>query len=827
MAEPMTLPVDAVVPQLRAALLSRNVLLVAPPGSGKTTRIPSVAAGRVPGSQVILLEPRRLAARLAAGFIASQEGTRLGQGVGLVTRHERQVSDRSRILVMTEGVLVRRITEDPELAGVSCVLLDEFHERSVQVDLCAALLREVQQSLRPDLRVVVMSATVDPEPVRRFFEPCEVLETGGRSHPLRVEHRDLTDPLEPVALARLLRGVVAEPVPEGGPDVLVFLPGTPEIRRTHAALSQPPAEADVVQLYGEMSPQDQARALAPSRRRKILLATNVAESSVTLDGVGTVVDTGWFKSNEFDPARGVDRLQLRRISRYSAEQRAGRAARQGAGVAVRLWSSQRALVEASPAEIHRVDLASVLLTVLDWSGGDPAGFGWYEAPTAGRLQAGLGLLRRLGLVEPEGFRLTDRGARVRSWPIHPRWGVVIERARELGVAAAALDMAAVAEGREVLADRAALRGLHAANDLWERARRMAADGPHLRTAAVAEARRVRRQLGQRTGVGASPPHPPPDVEARLGRALLRGFPDRVGKVGSDAQVTLADGGRAELDPDSAAHGTAFLLALDVGVGPRGGRPRIRSAAPIEPEWLSEETDGVGEETAAEFDPRRERVEGRRRVRYGQLVLADRAAPLDPEVGQQVLKEAAAKALDRALPLTEPVMAFWHRLRLLQAHAPELGFRAPEDLRQSLLPAAVIGCTSFADLRRVDLLSLLEGEQPGVGAAVREHLPDRIGLPSGRRATVAYRPGEPPVLTAPIQELFGMEEAPRLVMGRLVPVVELLGPNRRPIQVTRDLRGFWSRTYPEVRKELRGRYPKHHWPERPTAADAGPLGRRRR
>ncbi|MGF1511164.1 MAG: ATP-dependent helicase HrpB [Myxococcota bacterium] len=827
------LPIEAVVGDIRHALEDGlNLVVVAPPGSGKTTRVPFVCSARSPQTQVVLLEPRRLAARLAAGFMARSMGGALGGMVGLVTRQEQHVSAESRVVVMTEGVLVRRMLEDPSLAGVSHVLVDEFHERSVQADLALALVREVQASLRPDLRIVVMSATMNPSPVAQFLEPCRVLEARGRGFPLRIEYEDLPDPLQPRALAKVLRQVSRE---EAG-DVLAFLPGAAEIRRTARELEVTAVGRDVIPLYGEMSPRQQDAALVPRSRPRLFLATNVAESSVTIDGVGVVVDTGMFKQAEFDQVSGVERLILRRVGQHSADQRAGRAARQGPGRAVRLWPAHRVLDPEPKPEIHRVDLLPVILTVSGWSSADPFGFGWFEAPFENRVRGSIELLRRLGLLEPNGFRLTDNGRRVLSWPVHPRWGAVVARADALGVGHRALELAALAQGRDVLADRSLFRGKAGFADIAERARLAFRSGINSRSpgsspsaglheAGLAEAQRALRQLRQRVELR-SMDHLDGDDDEALARAILRGFPDRVGRVTSSGlDVALADGGRARLSSDSVVADASWIVALQLHVGPRGGVPEVRSAVRLDSSWLMEEMDIVSG-VEARYDSSRQRVEGRRIVRFRNLILRESPARVEPSLISDALYQAALHDLDRAMPLHDELQTFLVRLRLLQQHAPELGFDVPPDIRKEVLATAVIGASSFAELQRVQVSALWGAIRPGLNSALAEHLPEQWTLPSGRRAPIVYREGVLPSLSAPIQELFGLEQTPSLVKGRLPVQVELLGPNRRPIQVTRDLRSFWASTYAEVRKHLRGRYPKHHWPEHPTLKDAGPLGRRR-
>ena len=804
------LPVDAVLPQIREGVRAGNLLVTAPPGSGKTTRVPWAVQAAL-GGRVLILEPRRLAARLASRFMARAVGESVGGRVGLVTRHDKKAG--RDLVVMTEGVLVRRLAADPELQGVRAVILDEFHERSVQLDLAAALLREVQEGLRPDLRVVVMSATIDPAPVRRFFAPCAHVQAQGEVHPLRVEH-DPVEAKDPRAVARAISR--AAKAAEG--DLLVFLPGVPEIRAVQRALGAAAAGHDVVALYGELSGKAQDAAVTPGPRPRIILSTNVAESSVTVPGVRCVVDTGWVKQAEYDPARGVDQLVLRKAGLFSADQRAGRAAREGPGLAVRLWPAQEIRPEAERAEIHRVDLAPALLTVLGWAPQDPATFGWFEAPEPSRIEAAVALLRRLRLVED--WRATALGERVAGLPVHPRFGAVLERALELGAREAALDQVAVAEGREVLRSPGRLEEVVGDNDLELRARAVFERGEAVVEAAAAEAVRARRQLDRRLE---AQPRPEVGGEAGVRRAFLAGFADRVG-LRRGSTIQLAFGGSATADPRSVVKSDGLLVALDVGRGPKESKARLRLAVAVEEDWL----DGVETAEAARFDPSRERVEAERQRRYGALVLDRRPSPSpDPEAVRLALVEAAQRQLDRALPWTPALRSFAVRLRRWAEVDPEA---VPEealqdDLRQAILPEVAFGRKSFAELRQVDVVQAWCDRFPGLAQRLEAALPTRMRLPSGRSAVIVHPEEGPPRLSAPIQELFGMTETPRLAGGRLPVAVELLAPNGRPVQLTQDLESFWRDGYAAVRKDLRGRYPKHHWPESPTAADAGPLGRR--
>jgi ATP-dependent helicase HrpB len=779
---------------------------VAPPGAGKTSRVPLALLPDLSG-EIVLLEPRRLAARWAAQRMARELGEPVGQTVGYQVRFDARVSKATRVRVVTEGLLTRRLVDDPFLEGVDAVLLDEFHERSADADLALALLQEIRSTVRPDLRVVVMSATLDPRPVAEFLGDCPVVRSEGRAFPVDIAYDDEGEAPLPARVSRAVKRALRD---SDDGDLLVFLPGVGEIRRTAERLEG--VDADVRQLYGDLELKAQEAALAPSPRRRVVLSTNVAESSLTVEGVTTVVDAGLAKRAEYDPSRGVDRLALRPIGRYSADQRAGRAGRLGPGRALRLWSEKTHATRpaADPPEVHRVDPAPLLLTLLRYAASDPARFRWFDPPAEARLAQGLELLRRLGALRPSGFELTPLGRQLSRWPLHPRWGTLLYHADRLGARAAGLDVVALAEAGSPKRSEAVRNDRVGASDLWEWRTELRSRDELPRTVA-----RVRRQLDRALGGGAKSDETE-DPERAVLEATWRAFPDRLARVGADRTLALPGVGGAKLAAESVVEGADFVVALRID--DVRGRHVVKWASRVERAWLEPEIERT---VAWRFVPGEDRVAPTEEHRLGELVLERRSAPRRPSEDPGVaLAAAARRELDRALPWTPELERWLARYRFARAHGyadalpPE-----PEDVRAELLDVAAAGCTRFSELRQVDLVRAWQGTWPrGAASTLAEAAPDALPIPSGRSVRLRYQGEAPPVLSARIQELFGLLETPRVAGGRVPVVVELLAPNQRPAQVTRDLASFWRTTYHEVRKELRQRYPKHAWPEDPAEGD---------
>jgi ATP-dependent helicase HrpB len=889
------LPIDEVLPAVVSALRAgAAAVLTAPPGAGKTTRVPPalLAAGVAGAGRVVVLEPRRIAARAAARRIAAEQGWRVGEEVGYQVRFERRAGPATRILVVTEGILVQMLQSDPFLDGVGAVVFDELHERSLATDLSLAMARRVQREARPDLRLMAMSATLDTAAVADFLGHCPVVESRGRLHAVELRYlepgRGLTAPAMPTPLQGLMPLIATaarQALAESAGDVLVFLPGRGEIQRAADALSPLAAEHDLalVPLYGDLPAERQDEALRPASRRKVVLATNVAETSVTVEGIGAVVDSGLARRLRYDPASGLDRLELARISRAAAEQRAGRAGRQGPGICWRLWSSweQASRPEREVPEIARVDLAAPVLQLLAWGESDLSAFGWLEAPDPPALAAAMLLLRRLQAVDGHG--VTPDGRIMARLPVHPRLARLLLAGHRRGQPRDAALLAALLAERDPFPRRSAEVPRTSRSDLLDRLddlERFARPGAE-RGAGEADLHRSQRsrvhfvlrardQLVElaRRELGATP-RPAASAgsgTARGGRddvlleALLAAYPDRLARrreAGSQRAVMV--GGRGvRLAETSAVREAELFVAVEIDSG-RGGpegpgsvrgagpqaEDRVRLASAVEPAWL--DAARLSTEVELAFDERRERVAAWRRTRWEDLVIAESELPA-PAGGaaESQLAAVAARHPARARARDDPEIAGWlARVRCLAEWMPELGLPdlralgADEEvaaenaagletaLRQVLAGLAA-GRRSFAELRRAPLLpALQELLTPRQLAALDREAPERLAVPSGSRIRLRYEPGQPPVLAARIQELFGLAETPRVAGGRIAVLLHLLAPNQRPQQVTQDLRSFWQTTYPQVKKELQGRYPRHSWPDDPwNACPEKRPGRRR-
>jgi len=828
-AMPAPLPIDEVLPELIAALRQGSAaVLIAPTGAGKTTRVPPalLAAGIGGGQRIVMLEPRRIAARAAARRMAEEGGWTLGREVGYQVRFERKAGPETRILVVTEGILVQRLQADPFLEGVGAVIFDELHERGLQADLSLAMARRVQREVRPDLKLVAMSATLDPGPVAAFLGGCPTIDSRGRLYPVDILYLDRPDdrPLPGQIAAGVRRVLAATPG-----DVLAFLPGVGEIQRSVESLAGLAAEQDlaVLPLYGDLPAERQDAVLRPLDRRKVVLATNVAETSITVDGVTAVVDSGAVRRLRFDPATGLDRLELGRISRASADQRAGRAGRQAPGICLRLWPAweQATLPERETPEIARVDLAGPALQLLAWGEPDLAAFDWFEPPDPAALATATLLLRQLGALNDQG--VTALGRTMARLPVHPRLGRLLIEGQRRGHAREAALLAALLSERDPFprGPRGAGPRRASRSDLLDRLdaleafeRRNAFEGD-LNAGAARYVLRARDQLLELTkrelaadGGGGT--------EDSLLRALLAAYPDRVARRREprSPRGVMVGGRGVRLADESAVLEAPLFLCVELDGGTLS-EALVRKASEVEPGWLPAER--LRTTIDLEFDESRDRVAAWKRTRYEDLIISEAEVP-PPDAAEtaRVLAAAAAERLGRALPLDDPeVAAFLARVRSLADWMPELALpRFTEDELRALLPALAAGRKSFAELRRAPLLDVLHGALSYQQLeAVRREAPERLEVPSGSQIRIAYEPGKPPVLAARIQEMFGLAETPRVAAGRVPVLLHLLAPNGRPQQVTHDLRSFWENTYRQVRKELAGRYPKHAWPEDPWNA----------
>jgi ATP-dependent helicase HrpB len=809
------LPIDLVLPDLLASLRERpSAVLIAPTGAGKTTRVPPALLDQVEG-RIVMLEPRRIAARAAARRMADEGGWRVGEEVGYQVRFDQKAGQSTRILVVTEGILVQRLQSDPFLEDVGAVIFDEIHERSLHTDLSLAMARRVQREVRPDLKIVAMSATIDPGPIAEYLD-APVIESEGRLHPVEIRYLDRETPI-----ATAVRRALADT--DG--DVLVFLPGVGEIDRAAQALAGD-RDLAVLPLYGDLPAERQDEVLRPLDRRKVVLATNVAETSVTVEGVTAVVDSGLVRRMRYDPSTGLDRLELGKISRASADQRAGRAGRQGPGLCLRLWPAWEhpTLPERETPEIRRVDLAAPALQLLAWGESDLTAFGWLEPPDPAALASALQLLRRLEATDDHG--VTSTGRLLARMPVHPRLGRLLLEGHRLGHPKEAALVAALLSERDPFprAPRGAGPRRASRSDLLDRLDALEAferrdwSEDRLNAGAARFVLKARDQLADmsRKELGTASGREPRD-EALL-KALLAAYPDRLAKRREprSPRAVMVGGRGVRLAEESAVLDPDLFLCVDLDDRP--GESLVRLASEVRPEWLPAER--LSTTVDLIFDEEKERVIAWKRIRYDDLVLTENEASASGEKAEQILTEAAAKHLDRALPLDDPEVAgFLARIRSLREWMPDLGLPLfDDDQLRGLLPALVAGRKSFPELRRAPLLPVLQGALTHEQLrAVEREAPQRLEVPSGSHIHLVYEPGRPPVLAARIQELFGLAETPRVAAGRVAVLLHLLAPNQRPQQVTHDLRSFWENTYPQVRKELAGRYPKHAWPLDPWNA----------
>lgn len=755
------LPIDPYVPEILGHVRgARAVVVTAAPGAGKTTRVAPALAVDGP---VILLQPRRVAARSIARRIADEQGWTLGAEVGWHVRFDRRFGPATRVLLATEGILTARFQQDPFLHDFRTIILDEFHERSIHADLGIALAKQAWLA-RDDMRIVVMSATMDAAPVAAYLDGCPIVDVPGRMHRLTRAYR----PGEPIGAA------VLEALKSTTGQVLCFLPGAPEIRRSIGDVQRAAGPStEVLELHGSMDGSAQDAALADGAARRVILATNIAETSLTVPRVSAVVDTGLHKVARYDPDRAIDSLETERISRDSADQRAGRAARIGPGLVIRLWSEADRLRPHREPDIHRIDLSGPLLDIMAW-GGNPATMEWFDAPSADAIDAGLRLLADLGAID--GHALTPSGREMQRLPVHPRLArMLIDAggARPAALACALLSERHFVPPRHETTSSDLLSAIANEHDLPPHVTRVAAD--------LARAfERPARSLDERA----------------FRRAVLAGFPDRVGRRRSPGspRVLLASGHGAVVSPESGVRDAEFLVALDVQAGRRGegAEARIRMASAVEREWLRPTSSQV--EHA--FDPGPGAVRALAREYYGAIVLAEHPVKPDPRQSATLLARAF---LERDLSMSDEQL-----VRRLRFAGIDLDLTA-------LVTESAHGCRSLGD---IDLARALAWN---VRADVDRLAPEQIVVPSGRSHRLDYEADGTVAASVKLQELFGLADTP-VVGPRREPVLfRLLAPNGRPVQITRDLRSFWERTYPEVRRELRGRYPKHPWPDDPWHA----------
>ncbi len=830
----LTLPIDSLLPDIVASLATRpRLVLEAPPGAGKTTRVPRALLDAGIEGEIVVLEPRRLAARMAATRVADELGEKIGGTVGYQVRFEDVSSARTRIRFVTEGVLTRKLLGDPELRGVGAVLLDEFHERHLQGDVALALLHRLAERTRKELRLVVMSATLATAPIAEFLG-APTLRAEGRRFDVAIEHLAATDD-RPLAsqVASAVRRLAAEGL-DG--DVLVFLPGAGEIRKATESCAAVAEAHDlmIVTLHGDLAPADQDRAVRRADKRKVILSTNVAESSVTIDGVVAVVDGGLARIASHAAWSGLPRLDVQKISRASATQRAGRAGRTRPGRCLRLYTKSDfdTRPEHETPEIRRADLTQTMLELRASGAGDVV---WFEAPPESSLIAATQLLTQLGALEASG-EPTAIGREMARVAVHPRQARILVEAKRRGVLVDACVVAALLAERDIrLSTKTRFdgpaRGHHGATersdlvamlDAFREASRsrfaahaMRAIGLDVGTTMAVE--RARAQLARATRASDDDSY---DDEPALLQSVLAGYPDRVARrlrPGARA-LALAGGMKAELSETSAVRDAPWIVAVDAEDRPGGRGVAVRVASAIEPEWLIDLfPERIAETSDVTWNAGAERVEAIERMTYEGLALDEspsKGAGSSAAIARCLADAAIARGA-RAFAPDGALDRWLARARFAATIDAEIAAPSDEDVRATLTEMCD-GRRSFAELRDAGFLDLLKARVGHARAASIERLaPERIDLLGGRNATIGYDDGKPPWIETYLQDFFGMSQTPRIGNGRVALVVHLWAPNKRAVQVTSDLAGFWERHYPAIRKELMRKYPRHNWPEDPT------------
>jgi ATP-dependent helicase HrpB len=791
-----SLPVDEALPRLKAALQQRAAaVLVAPPGAGKTTRVPLALLGEpwLGGGKVIMQEPRRLAARAAARRMASTLGELVGETVGYRVRLDSKVGPRTRIEVVTDGLFLRLLQDDPVLEGVGCVIFDELHERGLETDLAFALVREVQ-AVREDLRVIAMSATLDPGPVSARLGNAPVVESLGRMFPVETRYLER----EPVGrIEANVASVIHRALAEESGSALVFLPGVAEIRRVEEALRDVGPDVDVAPLYGDLSAADQDRAIspAPAGRRKVVLATAIAETSLTIEGVRLVIDAGLMRLPRFSPRSGMTRLETVRVSQASADQRRGRAGRLEPGVCYRLWTeeAQRGLVPFTPPEILDADLSPLALELAAWGTSDVATLPWLTPPPAAAIATARALLRDLGALAADGT-ITPHGRAMARLGQHPRLAHLVLKGRALGHGRVAALIAAILSERDFLRLPPGQRDV----DLRHR----------VDLALAGKAPRPILEMARRLTRGTD------SDSSATGVLLALAYPDRIGRrrTGTAGRYLLSGGRGAALGEGDAMANEEFIVIADLDGATQDAR--IFLAAPI---TFDEIEEFFGERIVHEeiVDWRDGNVVARRRRRLGAIVLEDK--PIDKPDPEKVKAAMLSGLRQRGLPWTDE-LSNWRRriafLHHLDASWPDLSDDALASSMDTWLAPFVDGAA-----RRVDFATAVKTLLPWDKQRQLDALaPTHIEVPSGSRVPVDYANAAEPSLSVRLQEMFGLTDTPRVANGRVPLTIHLLSPARRPVQVTRDLASFWKTGYRDVKAELKGRYPRHYWPDDPLIAE---------
>jgi len=806
------LPIDAALPALRTALANRNAaVLVAPPGAGKTTRVPLVLLEEswAKNKKILVLEPRRLAARAAATRMAVTLGEQVGDTVGLRVRFGSRVTKRTRIEVVTEGVFTRLVIDDPSLEGVAAVLFDEFHERSLDADLGLALARDSQQALRPDLKLLVMSATLDSARVAALLGDAPAIESEGRAFPVETRYlgRDPRAPIERQVTEALERALRTE-----AGSLLVFLPGAGEIRRTESLLKERinDTAVDIVALYGALDAREQDRAIspAPPGRRKVVLATSIAETSLTIEGVRVVIDSGLSRVPRYEPDVGITRLETVRVSRAAADQRRGRAGRVEPGVCYRLWDEpQTASLEAyTRPEILSADLSSFMLDLAQWGVSDPGKLAFLDPPPRAALAEAKTLLAELGAIDSDG-RITEEGRKLRALPLPPRLARMVVDAAAEGAGELAAGIAAVVTERGLGGDDVDLR--HRL-DNFRRDRSKRADDARAM---------VRRWAETAGGKAAASEHSP-------GSLLALAYPDRIAKNrgAGGGSFLLANGRGGNVDPASPLAREPYLAVAELTGAAAASRIVLAAAinlGEIEAQFAGQ----IEEDEAITFEAASASLRSRRIRKLRALILSERTLPVAPDAAAAKLLAEGAAGLGMAkLPWSKAQLQFRDRVNFLRRAEgdewPDLSDRALARTATDWLAPFLDGKTALSQVVADDLAAALDVLVPwNLRQRLNAEAPTHFMAPSGSNVPIDYEGEEGPKLAIRVQELFGLAVHPVIARGHVPLLIELLSPAHRPVQVTRDLPGFWRGSYKDVRSDLRGRYPKHPWPDDPLTAPA--------
>ncbi|MBC9786090.1 ATP-dependent helicase HrpB [Heliobacterium chlorum] len=814
-------PVDSILQSLSETLQKyRNAVLVAPPGAGKTTRVPLALLEEdwLVGRKILMLEPRRLAARSAARFMAASLGESVGERVGYRVRLDSRVGPKTGIEVITEGVLTRILQADPALEDVGLVIFDEFHERSLQADLGLALCLQSQSLLREDLRLLVMSATLDTEPVAALLGNVPVVQSEGRAYPVETQYleRSRDGSIEPLVVRAIQDSLHQDPG-----DILVFLPGAGEIGRIEDRLVEMRLDKQVMicPLYGNLSQDAQDKAIAPSPPgvRKVVLATSIAETSLTVEGVRVVIDSGLMRVPRFSPRTGMTRLETVLVSRASADQRRGRAGRLAPGKCYRLWTRQedlRLLPQGTP-EISQADLAPLALELAAWGISDPAELSWLDPPPKGAFDQACALLRQLGALGGDG-KITSHGRQMAESGLHPRLAHMIVQAIPLGQGGLACELAAILSERDIFRISGTTDG-----DIRLRVEALRADKEDLYGVGKAALRRARTEAKHWKRVFQIPLNNKASEINASGLLLAFAYPDRIAQGRGGGRYLLRNGRGAALAKDQPLAEEPYLVAVELD--DQGAEGRIFLAAPVELSDLMEYfREQVEIESVVAWDRSAQAVRARKRERLGSLILKEvNMTDADPEATVAALLDGILEEGHEILPWTKAARQFQYRLQFMHRQNPtwpDMSESVLKDRLSEWLGPHLYGLRSREDLQSLNIVpifeSMLSWEQR---RELDESAPTHILVPSGQRIPIDYSVPESPVLAVRLQEMFGLAETPTICRGRVPLTLHLLSPAHRPVQVTRDLANFWRETYFEVRKDLKGRYPKHYWPDDPWNA----------